>query len=73
MIWASRGFYVRPASYRRHFGTTYSRKPDPQSRGKHVTLRYFYIREVIKDGHVIIHHKATEKQFVDLVIEFLNQ
>ena len=42
------------------------------SRAKHVALRYFYIREIIKEGHVSIHYMPTEKQLADLGTKFLN-
>lgn len=43
------------------------------SRAKHVALRYFYIREIIKEGHVSIHYIPTEKQLADLGTKFLNK
>ena len=43
------------------------------SRAKHVALRCFYIREIIKEGHVSIYYIPTEKQLVDLGTKFLNK
>lgn len=40
---------------------------------KHVALRCFHIREIIKEEHVSIHCMPMEKQLADLGTEFLNQ
>ena len=41
------------------------------SRAKHVALSYFYICEIIKEGHVSIHYVPTDKQLADLGTKFL--
>ena len=43
------------------------------SRAKHVALRYFYIREIIKEGNVSIRYIPTEKQRADLGTKFLDK
>ncbi|CAN0446860.1 unnamed protein product, partial [Scytosiphon promiscuus] len=41
-------------------------------RAEHVALRYFYLRESIKEGHVSILYIPTEKQHANLGTNFLS-
>ena len=43
------------------------------SRAKHVTLRLFYIREIVQEGKVSIHYVPTEDNISDLWTKFLNK
>ena len=43
------------------------------SRTKHIALRFFYLKELIKDGKITIHHVATQKQLADVGTKFLNR
>ena len=36
------------------------------SRMKHIALRFFYLKELVKDGKITIHHVATQKQLADV-------
>ena len=35
-------------------------------RAKHITLRYFFVQELVKEGKVTIHFVKTEQQLADL-------
>ena len=43
------------------------------SRTKHIALRFFYLKEQVKDGKITIHHVATQKQLGDVGTEFLTK
>ena len=36
------------------------------SRTKHIALRFFFLKELIKEGRITIHHVATTKQLADI-------
>ena len=43
------------------------------SRRKHVALRFFYFKELVKDSKITIHHVATQKQLADVGTKFLTK
>ena len=43
------------------------------SRTKHIALRFFYLKELNKDGKITIHHVATQKQLADVGTKFLTK
>ena len=43
------------------------------SRTKHIALRFFCLKELVKDGEITIHHVATQKQLVDARTKFLTK
>lgn len=43
------------------------------SRTKHIALRYFYIRELVKDGAISLHSISTELQLADIGTKFLSK
>ena len=42
------------------------------ARTKHVALRFFYIRELVKEGKISIHHAQTQDQLAHIRTEYLN-
>ena len=43
------------------------------SRTKHIALRFFYVRELVNDGVISIHHIPTENQLGDIGTKSLNK
>ena len=43
------------------------------SRTRHITLRFFFPIELIKEGRITIHHVATMKQLDDIETKFLGK
>ena len=43
------------------------------SRTKRIALRFFYVRELVKDGAISIHYIPTENQLADIDTKFLNK
>ena len=43
------------------------------SRTKHIALCFFYLKELDKDGKIIIHHVETQIQPVDVGTRFLTK
>lgn len=43
------------------------------SRTKHIALRFFYIRELVTEGKISIHHIPTEDQLADIGTKHLNK
>ena len=43
------------------------------SRTKHIAMRFFYLKELVKDGKITIHHVATQKQLADVRTKFLTK
>ena len=41
------------------------------SRTKHIALRYFFVRELIKRNEIRLHHQPSEKQLADLATKHL--
>ena len=42
-------------------------------RTKHVALRFFYIRELVKEENISIHYAPTEDNLADIVTKHLNK
>ena len=42
-------------------------------RTKHISLRFFYLKELVKDGKITIHHVATQKQLAGVGTKFLTK
>ena len=40
-------------------------------RTKHVALRYFFIRELVKQGRLSLHYRRTETQLADVATKYL--
>ena len=43
------------------------------SRTKHIALRFVYLKELVKDGNIPIHHVKTQKQLADVGTKFLTK
>ncbi|CAI0435035.1 unnamed protein product [Linum tenue] len=43
-----------------------TKNPVQHSRTKHIDIKYHFIRELVKDGHISLHHIPTEFQLADL-------
>lgn len=43
------------------------------SRTKHTAFRFFYFKELVKDGKIAIHHVATQKQLADVGTKFITK
>ena len=43
------------------------------SRTKHVALRFMFLKELVKEGRITIHHVATTKQLADTGTKFLSE
>ncbi|CAM9522413.1 unnamed protein product, partial [Laminaria digitata] len=43
------------------------------SRTKHIDLRFFFLKELVKEGRITIHHVATTKQLADMGTKFLSK
>ena len=43
------------------------------SRTKHIALRYFYIRELVKENKITTHYISTENQLADIGAKHLNR
>ena len=43
------------------------------SRTKHIALRFFIFKELVKEGRITIHHVATTKQLADMGIKFFSK
>ena len=41
------------------------------SRTKHIALRFFYVRELIRDGHITIHHVSSTNMLADVCTKWL--
>ena len=41
------------------------------SRTKHIALRLFYLKGLVKDGRITIHHVATQKQLAGVGTKFV--
>ena len=42
-------------------------------RTKHTALRFFYLKKLIKNGKITIHHVATQKQLTDVGTKFVTK
>ena len=38
---------------------------------KHIALRFYYLKELVKNDKITIHHVATQKQLADVGTKFL--
>ena len=43
------------------------------SRTKHIALRFFFIKQLVKEGRITIHHVATTRQLADMGTKFLSK
>ena len=43
------------------------------SRTKHNAIRFFFLKELVKEGRITIHHVATTKQLADMGTKFLSK
>ena len=43
------------------------------SRTKHIALRFFYIRELVKENKITTHYMSTERQVADIGTKHLNK
>ena len=43
------------------------------SRTKHIALCFFYLKELVTDDEITIHHVETQKQLADVGTEFLTK
>ena len=43
------------------------------SRTKHIALRFFYIRELVKENKITTHYMSTERQLADIGTKYLNK
>ena len=43
------------------------------SRTKHIALRFFYIRELVKENKITTHYISTERQLADIGTKHLNK
>jgi hypothetical protein len=41
--------------------------PTHHKRSKHIDIRYHYIREMVDNGHITIHHVGTQDQAADML------
>ena len=41
------------------------------SRTKHIALRFFFVRELIKRNQITLHHQPSDKQLADLATKHL--
>ena len=44
-----------------------------RSRTKHIALRFFYIRELVKENKITTHYISTENQLADIETKHLNK
>ena len=47
--------------------------PSLSSRTKHIALRFFYIRELVSEGHISINYISTENNPADIGTNHLNK
>ncbi|CAB1116979.1 unnamed protein product [Ectocarpus sp. CCAP 1310/34] len=45
----------------------------PFSRTKHIAIRFFYLRELVKEGAITIHYVSTDRQLADIGTKFLSK
>ena len=43
------------------------------SRTKHIALRFFFLKELGKEGRITIHHMGTTRQLADMGTRFLSK
>ena len=43
------------------------------SRTKHIALRFFFVRELIKRNNMILHHKSTQQMLADITTKHLSK